>query len=211
MRRVRVTIVAVEKQKVLHILSVSVALVIQHAKRMRPILLSSVACLAVPYFPHYLISGTIFGKRELLNRKCVCVLIISTTFVCNISHFKKISTWYYFCRILIKLGFSRQIFEKYRNIQFIENTSDGSRVVPCGQTTDGRTGMTNLIVAFRNFAYAPKYLFTLMYLVLLFRYLFRLGSVCCFMLPWCVGRTFGGADLGARGYQPKLQLLWPRL
>jgi hypothetical protein len=31
---------------------VSVALVIQHAKRMRRIILSSVACLAVPYFFH---------------------------------------------------------------------------------------------------------------------------------------------------------------
>ena len=41
---------------------VSVALVIQHAKRMRRIILSSVACLAVPYFSHYLINGTIFGK-----------------------------------------------------------------------------------------------------------------------------------------------------
>ena len=41
---------------------VFVALGIQHAKRMRRIVLSSVACLAVPYFfPHYLINGTIFG------------------------------------------------------------------------------------------------------------------------------------------------------
>jgi hypothetical protein len=39
----------------------SVALVIQHAKRMRR-LMSSVACLAQPYFPHYLINGTIFRK-----------------------------------------------------------------------------------------------------------------------------------------------------
>jgi len=34
---------------------VSVALVIQHQKRMRPIILSPVACLALPYFstlPH---------------------------------------------------------------------------------------------------------------------------------------------------------------
>jgi hypothetical protein len=30
---------------------VSVALVIRHAKRMRPIMLSSVACLVVPCFP----------------------------------------------------------------------------------------------------------------------------------------------------------------
>jgi len=47
---VRVTIVALEKQYVLHILSVSVALVIQHAKRMRRIISLSVACLALQYF-----------------------------------------------------------------------------------------------------------------------------------------------------------------
>jgi hypothetical protein len=49
--RVRVTIVAVEKQQVLHVLGVSVASDIQHAKRMRRFVLSSVACPAVQYFP----------------------------------------------------------------------------------------------------------------------------------------------------------------
>jgi hypothetical protein len=45
---------------------VSGGLVIQHAKRMRRILLSSVASPAVPYFfPHYLINATIFGKTIL--------------------------------------------------------------------------------------------------------------------------------------------------
>ena len=34
----------------------------------------------------------------------------------------------------MKLEFSRQIFEKYSNIDFLENPSSGSRVVPCGQT-----------------------------------------------------------------------------
>jgi hypothetical protein len=49
----------------------SVALVIQHAKRMRCIILSSVACLTIPFFfSVYLINGTIFGKK-LLNIKCV--------------------------------------------------------------------------------------------------------------------------------------------
>ena len=52
MTRVRGHIVAVEKQKVLHILSVFVALFTQHAQRMRHILLSSVTCLALPYFSH---------------------------------------------------------------------------------------------------------------------------------------------------------------
>jgi hypothetical protein len=55
----------------------------------------------------------------------------------------------------MKLEFSLQIFEKSSNIQFLENPSIGSRVVPCEQK-DGRTDMTKLIVAFRNFAKAPK-------------------------------------------------------
>jgi len=54
----------------------------------------------------------------------------------------------------MKLEFSRQFFEKYPNIEFHENPSSGSRVVPYGQT-DGRTDMTKLIVAVRNFANAP--------------------------------------------------------
>jgi hypothetical protein len=49
-RRVRLTIFAVEKQQVItYSKHVSVALVIQHANRMRRIILSSVACLALPY------------------------------------------------------------------------------------------------------------------------------------------------------------------
>jgi hypothetical protein len=46
MRRVRVTTDAVEKQYLLHILSTSVVVVIQHAMRMCPI----TACPAKPYF-----------------------------------------------------------------------------------------------------------------------------------------------------------------
>jgi hypothetical protein len=49
---------------------VSVALVIQQAKRMRRIILSSVPFLVVRCFPNYLINGTTFGK-ELLNIKYV--------------------------------------------------------------------------------------------------------------------------------------------
>jgi hypothetical protein len=61
-----------------------VALGVQHAMGMRRI----VMCPARLYhiFPHYPINGTIFEKT-LLNTKCV--LIFSTTFVWNISHFKK--------------------------------------------------------------------------------------------------------------------------
>jgi hypothetical protein len=38
-------------------------------------------------FSHYLINGTIFEKKKLLNIKCV--FLFSTTFVWNISHSKK--------------------------------------------------------------------------------------------------------------------------
>ena len=56
----------------------------------------------------------------------------------------------------MKLEFSRQIFEKSSNIKFHENPPSGSRFVPCGQTQDGRTDMTKLIVVFCSFANAPN-------------------------------------------------------
>jgi hypothetical protein len=55
----------------------------------------------------------------------------------------------------MKLEFSRQIFEKYSDIKFLENPPSRSRVVPCGQR-DGRMDMTKLTVAFRNFANSSK-------------------------------------------------------
>jgi hypothetical protein len=63
------------------------------------------------------------------------------------------------------MDFSLRIVEKYENMKFHENPSIGSRD-PCGWT-DGRTDrdMTKLIVAFHNFANAPKN--TLVYVLLL--------------------------------------------
>jgi hypothetical protein len=54
----------------------------------------------------------------------------------------------------MKLEFSRQTFEKCSNIKLHENPPSGSQVGPCGRT-DRQTGMTKLILAFRNFAKAP--------------------------------------------------------
>jgi hypothetical protein len=55
------------------------------------------------------------------------------------------------------------MFVKYSNIKFHENPSSGRRVISCGRTdgqkdqwTGGQTDMTKLVVAFRNFANAPK-------------------------------------------------------
>jgi hypothetical protein len=64
LRGVRVNMAAVEKPILLHILSVSVALVTQYAMSMRHIL-SSFACLAVPYF------DTLSDKRHDFRKKKV--------------------------------------------------------------------------------------------------------------------------------------------
>jgi hypothetical protein len=76
----------------------------------------------------------IFSSKKNWGRddqKCIFVFMQST---------------YYSCPILMKLEFSRQIFEKYSKIKYYENPTSGSRVVSRGQT-DGRTDMAKLIVA----------------------------------------------------------------
>jgi hypothetical protein len=60
----------------------------------------------------------------------------------------------------MNLEFSRRILEKYPNIKYHENVTNGSQVIPCG-LTDGpgrhkKTDMTELIAAFRNFATATN-------------------------------------------------------
>ena len=62
----------------------------------------------------------------------------------------------YSCQILIKLEFSQHIFENSSNIKFYGNSSSGSRVVPSGQAGGKTDGHDKLLVAFRNFANAPK-------------------------------------------------------
>ena len=97
----------------------------------------------------------------------MCVLIFSTTFVCRVTHSKKnlegcgqetyIGLDVKYPLFLSDFNDTRIFsadFRKYSNIKFHEHSAVCSRDVPCGQK-DGRTDMTKLIVAFRNFANAP--------------------------------------------------------
>jgi len=84
---INATTVTAEKQQAFHILSVSVALVTQHAKRMHSIISPIVTCRALPYFStssHKWHNFRLRGTEHTMH-----VLIFSTTFVCNISNSKK--------------------------------------------------------------------------------------------------------------------------
>jgi hypothetical protein len=58
----------------------------------------------------------------------------------------------------MKLELSRQIYEKYSNIEFDENLYSGIRAVSCGRRDGemGRQADIKLLVAFGNFAKALK-------------------------------------------------------
>jgi hypothetical protein len=60
----------------------------------------------------------------------------------------------YYCQTLIKLQFSRHIFEKCFYTDVYENPPSGSRVFPCGRM-DRQADMTKPIVTSRNFTIAP--------------------------------------------------------
>jgi len=61
---------------------------------------------------------------------------------------------HYSCQILMNLEFSVPIFEKCSDIKIYENQI-------CSMRTGRRTDMTNLRVAFSNFANAPENYWTL--------------------------------------------------
>ena len=125
---------------------------------MRRTLLSSVASPARPCF--YTLSRKRHGFREKENvfQGKVCVFWFFATFI-RIFYYSEINSVRYYNLFLSDLNETwifRQIFNKKKNldIKFNETPSTRSRSVPCGQV-DRRTDV-KLILAFCNFANAPK-------------------------------------------------------
>jgi len=141
------------------------ALAMQHTKDILRNIISSLVCRVYRIPSYYPINRMIFGKK-LLNIKCVFWFLydLETFFIvrrlqrdisihvrvkCTIFPYMCVWSARYSCHILNKRKFSRRISEEYSNIKFYGKPSSGSRV-----RTDGRTDMTKLIVAFRNFVKA---------------------------------------------------------
>ena len=123
----------------------SVVLGIQHLKRMRRVILSSVACPALPHFSTLSHKRHGFRGKKLPNIKCVfwfSLQLLSETYlilrwterdiVINIH----VCVWStrYCCHIVMTFEFSRQIFEKGPSMKFNKILLSGSRVVPSGRT-----------------------------------------------------------------------------
>ena len=173
LRRVRSTIVAVEKQVCVCVcVCVFVCvrertLVTQHAKRMRHIILSSVACPAVPYVS--ILPYNDFRKK-FLNIKCFFLFYLQLSFetFLNLKRIQQETV----IRTQVFKSSIHSLFVSYFNETWIFSTnywkiltyeifwtSDLWEPIFSARTdrqTDRQTDMTRRIVAFRNFANAPK-------------------------------------------------------
>jgi hypothetical protein len=113
------------RQQVLKVMSVSVAIIIRHAKGKHYKILLLVAPATLRHF--YALSQ----KRNVLG--------FSRTYFCT-------------SRILVKLQFSRQIFETYSVSNFMKLFTVGSKFFH----TYRRTDIKKLIVALCNFGSEPR-------------------------------------------------------
>ena len=143
---------------------VSVALIDQHWKRMRPVIFSSMASLAVPCFSTLSHKRHDFRGKKILKIKCVfwftlqhlfeTFLILRRTeryvimhigfhvkYLLFLSHVNK--TW------IFSIGFQKILKYKisYKSLQWEQS---------CSMRTGERTDITKIIDALRSFAKAPK-------------------------------------------------------
>jgi hypothetical protein len=108
---------------------VFVALGAQHAMRMPPTILSSLAFPALKYFSTLSYKWHDFRRKKLLNIKRVLrfsLKLLSKTFL--ILRYDQNVYWFlcYICQILMNLEFPQQLFEKYPNINSDDNPFSGS-------------------------------------------------------------------------------------
>jgi hypothetical protein len=142
-RRVRLTIVVVQKQK-FYIFWVCVCSLSYPERNAHASYCHLWPAPLYNIFPHYLINGTIFVKN-LLNIKWVFWFSLQILFelflmLRRTERNMAIRVYTYSCKvtylrkIVMKLEFCRKILEKYSNIKFHSKPSGGIRVVPCGRT-----------------------------------------------------------------------------
>ena len=133
---------------------------IQHAMRMRRIILSSVVCPSLPFSASCHKLYDFIKKKKLLNTECVfwfSLQLLSEIFLVlrrikrDMTKNSRMSNVMY--RLLTSDFNEIWIFwtDFLKNTKFHENMSIGSRIVPCGRTY-WRTDMTKTRVAFRGFA-----------------------------------------------------------
>jgi hypothetical protein len=127
---------------------VLVALLIQHATRLRHVVTSFVAPLAHNIFRNYLIKGVIFGGKKVVQNVCFDFLYnLSKTFlilwriqqdVVNVKTYSRKVSLLFLSDFNKTWIFSTDFYkQKSLNVKFHQNPSSRSRVVPWGQT-DGR-------------------------------------------------------------------------
>jgi hypothetical protein len=130
-------------------------------------LLSSVAWLFLyNIFPHYLKRHDFRKKRKEVTEHKMCVLFLYIFFLKHFSYWEEISEMWskmYIgpqvkCPLFLSDFNETWIFTKYfpKILEYQIWWKSVQWETSCSIRTDGRTDMTKLIFAFRNFAKAPK-------------------------------------------------------